>query len=89
VRTYWQRIEQYALDPNLTDSDFFEGRTNVQGLYVAGAYSWTDSIISTLRYGFAHRVNGNLGTGGSNPDLPTINPLTDYRLIQFDLTWRF
>jgi hypothetical protein len=89
VRTYWQRIEQYALDPNLTDSDFFEGRTNVQGLYLAGAYSWTDSILTTIRYGFAHRVNGNLGTGGSNPDLPTINPLTDYRLLQFDLTWRF
>src|SRR5262249_46308631 len=30
-RTYWQRIEQYALDVNLIDSDFFEGRANLQG----------------------------------------------------------
>jgi hypothetical protein len=89
VRTYWQRIEQFALDPNLTDSDFFEGRTNLQGLYVAGAYSLTDAIIGTLRYGYAQRINNTLGTGGSNPDLPYVNPINDYRLIQFDLTWKF
>jgi hypothetical protein len=89
VRTYWQRIEQFALDPNLTDSDFFEGRTNLQGLYVAGAYSITDAIIGTLRYGYAQRINHTLGTGGSNPDLPYLNPIDDYRLIQFDLTWKF
>jgi len=89
VRTYWQRIEQFALDTNLIDSDFFEGRANLQGLYVAGAYSITDSIIGTLRYGYAQRINHNLGTGGSNPDLPYLNPIDDYRLLQFDLTWRF
>jgi hypothetical protein len=56
---------------------------------VAAAYSLTDGIITTARYGFAHPVNGNLGTGGSNADLVTINPVTDYRVVQFDLTWRF
>jgi hypothetical protein len=56
---------------------------------VAGAYSFTDAIIGTLRYGYAQRINHNLGTGGSNPDLPYINPIDDYRLIQFDLTWKF
>lgn len=90
VRAYWQRIEQYALDTNLTDSDFFEGRANLQGVYLAGAYSLTDSIIGTLRYGYAQRINKNIaGTGGSNPDLPYLNPIDDYRLLQFDLTWRF
>jgi hypothetical protein len=89
IRAYWQRIEQFALDPNLIDSDFFEGRTNLQGLYVAGAYSFTDAIIATLRYGYAQRINRNLGTGGSNPDLPYLNPIDDYRIFQFDLTWRF
>jgi len=90
VRAYWQRIGQYALDPNLTDSDFFEGRMNLQGLYAAGAYSFTDAIIGTLRYGYAQRINRNIpGTGGSNPDLPNLNPIDDYRLIQFDLTWKF
>jgi putative porin len=89
VRTYWQRVEQFALDPNLTDSDFFEGRMNLQGLYVAGAYSFTDAIIGTLRYGYAQRINKTLGTGGSNPDLPNLNPFDDYRLLQVDLTWKF
>jgi hypothetical protein len=90
IRTYWQRIEQYALDPNLIDSDFFEGRENLQGLYIAGAYSFTDAIIGTLRYGYAQRINNNInGTGGSNPDLPNLNPILDYRLLQFDLTWKF
>jgi hypothetical protein len=90
VRTYFQRIEQYALDPNLIDSDFFEGRTNLQGIYVAGAYSFTDSIIGTLRYGYASQIDKSIpGTGGSNPDLPWLNPITSYNLLQFDLTWRF
>jgi hypothetical protein len=89
VRAYWQRVEQFALDTNLLDSDFLEGRGNLQGLYLAGAYSLTDSIITTLRYGYAQRINRNLGTGGSNPDLPYLNPIDDYRIFQFDLTWRF
>ena len=25
IRSYWQHVEQYALDPNLPDTDFFEG----------------------------------------------------------------
>jgi hypothetical protein len=89
VRTYWQRVEQFALDPNLMDSDFFEGRTNLQGVYLAGAYSFTDAIIGTLRWGYAQRINKQLGTGGSNPDLPGVNPVDDYRLLQVDLTWKF
>ena len=90
VRTYWQRIEQYALDTNLMDSDFFEGRANLQGLYVAGAYSFTDAIIGTLRYGYAQQIDKSIqGTGGSNPDIPWLNPIQDYRLFQVDLTWRF
>ena len=28
ARVYWQHVEQYALDVNLLDSDFFEGRAN-------------------------------------------------------------
>jgi hypothetical protein len=89
VRTYWQRVEQFALDPNLTDSDFFEGRTNLQGLYAAFAYCFSDNVIGTLRYGYARRINDQLGTGGSNGDLPYLNPITGYQLGQVDLTMRF
>ena len=89
VRAYYQRVEQFALDPNLIDSDFFEGRTNLKGVYLAGAYGFTDSIIGTLRYGYAQRINHTLGTGGSGPDLPYLNPIDDYRIFQYDLTWKF
>ncbi len=89
ARAYWQHVEQYALDVNLLDSDFFEGRANLEGVYAALAYGFTDSIIGTFRYGYAHRINENLGTGGSNPDLPGINPIQNYHLLQFDVTWRF
>ena len=89
ARFYWQSIEQYALDVNLLDSDFFEGRANLQGFYLAYAYSLTDAIIGTIRYGYASQIKGNLGTGGDNLDIPGINPIKDYNLFQLDLTWRF
>jgi len=89
VRTYWQHIEQYALDPNLLDSDFFEGRANLQGVYAAVAYSITDNVIGTFRYGYASRINDKLGTGGSNQDIPQVNPIDHYNLVQVDLTLRF
>ena len=89
TRFYWQHVDQYALDVNLMDSDFFEGRANLQGFYASFAYSFTDSIIGTIRYGYASRINNHLGTGGNNLDIPGINSINDYRLLQLDLTWRF
>jgi len=89
ARVYWQHVEQYALDPNLLDSDFFEGRGNLQGLYSAIAYGFTDNLIGTVRYGFATRINNKLGTGGSNQDLPSVNPIKQYEILQLDLTCRF
>jgi hypothetical protein len=89
TRVYWQYVQQYALDVNLMDSDFFEGRGNLEGIYAACAYSFTDAIIGTLRYGYAERINSNLGTGGFNADLPLINPVDKYNLVQADLTLRF
>ena len=89
VRTYWQRIEQFALDPNMIDSDFFE-RTNIEGWFLAGAYSPADAIITTLRYGEAKRYNSSLGTGGFNDDSSGLaDSINKYKLIQFDVTLRF
>jgi len=88
TRFYWQSVEQYAQDVNLLDSDFFEGRGNLQGVYTSFAYSITDSIIGTFRYGYASRINGQLGTGGNNLDLPGLNPINNYNIFQMDLTWR-
>jgi hypothetical protein len=89
LRTYWQHVEQYSLDPNLLDTDFFEGVENLQGIYAAIAYGFTDNFIATIRYGYASRINDKLGTGGSGQDIPQINPVTQFNLLQADLTFRF
>lgn len=89
ARAYWQHVEQYALDPNLLDSDFFEGRGNLEGFYAAVAYGLTDNVIATFRYGYATRINDKLGTGGSNQDIPQVNSIHKYNLLQMDLTLRF
>jgi hypothetical protein len=88
-RAYWQHIEQYALDPNLLDSDFFEGRGNLEGIYLALAYGFTGNVIGTVRYGNAWRINDKIGTGGSNQDIPQVNPIDHYNLLQLDMTLRF
>jgi hypothetical protein len=46
-------------------------------------------VIGTVRYGYASRINNKLGTGGSNLDIPQINPIEHYNLLQLDLTVRF
>ena len=89
LRSYWQSIGQYALDPNLLDSDVFEGRGNLQGVVVALAYSLTDNLIATVRYANARRINDKVGTGGSNLDIPQINPIQHYNLLQLDVTLKF
>ena len=81
ARAYWQHVEEYALDPNLLDSDFFEGRGNLQGLYTGLAYSLTDAMIATFRYGVAERINHQLGTGGYNADLPLPNPINRFQIV--------
>jgi len=89
ARAYWQSIALNSLDPNLTDSDFFEGRTNLQGLFFGFAWCPTDAIITTIRAGEAHRVNGSAPTPGSNPDIPAVQPISTFKIMQFDLTWKF
>ena len=89
LRAYWQHIEQYALDPNLIDSDFFEGRENLEGIYTSLAFALSDNVILTARYGYASRINNLLGTGGSNQDIPWMNPVNHYTLLQLDATIRF
>jgi hypothetical protein len=88
-RTYWQHVEQYALDPNLMDSDFFEGRGNLEGIYAAMTYALSDNVLATVRYGHASRINNNLGTGGSNQDIPQMNPINKYSIVQVDASLRF
>ena len=89
ARTYWQHVEQYALDPNLPDTDFFAGAQNMQGIYAAIAYGFSDNLIGTVRYGYASRINKLLGTGGTGQDIPQINPINEMKIFQVDLTYKF
>ena len=88
VRTYYQRTQQFALDPNMLDSDFFE-RTNTVGYYLAGAYSPANGIITTLRYGKGKRLNDSMSTGGFNDDSSNVGTVDKYSIVQADLTLRF
>jgi len=88
-RTYWQHVEQYSLDPNLLDTDFFEGVENLQGIYTAFAYGFSANVIGTVRYGYASRINDQLGTGGSGQDIPQMNPINNFNIFQVDMTVRF
>jgi hypothetical protein len=87
ARLYWQRTGQYALDPNLVDSDWFDSKLNLEGWVVSAGYNITDAIFAAARYGQAKRNDSGLGTGGLG-DL-SLNPLDDYKLLQLDLGWRF
>ena len=44
-----------------------------------------DGLVSLL----TDRIDSTLGTGGSNLDIPGINPIKNYNIIQADVTWRF
>jgi hypothetical protein len=89
VRTYWQHVEQYSLDPNLLDLDYFSGAENLEGIYTGAAYGFTDNFIGSFRYGYASRINHQLGTGGSGTDIPQMNPINSYSIFQVDLTMKF
>ena len=88
-KTYWQHTEQYALDPNIIDSDVFEGRENMEGVNVQVGYGFTRNVIGSIRYAHASRINKKLGTGGSNQDIPQMNPINQFDLLQLDLTLKY
>jgi hypothetical protein len=61
----------------------------MQGIYAAIAYGLTDNILGTVRYGYATRINDQLGTGGSNQSIPQMNPIEKYNLVQVDIMLKF
>jgi hypothetical protein len=87
LQAFWQHTEQYSLDPNLVDSDFFDSRVNMEGIVVQAGYAISDAVIFNLSYGYGRRSNRNLGTGGTG-DIG-INPLDKYQIFQADLNVKF
>jgi hypothetical protein len=70
----------------LPDSDFFEGRGNLQGLCAVFAYGFTIALIETLRDSYASRIDDEVGVSGSNQDVSWVNPINHYQAVQLDLT---
>jgi hypothetical protein len=87
INAWWQHTDQYALDPNLVDSDIFDSRVNMQGVAVKAGYALADAIVFNLTWAYGWRSNGNFGTGGVG-DIG-INPLDQYQLFQADLSLKF
>ena len=87
LKAWYQHTEQYALDPNLVDSDFFDSRVNMEGFVVQAGYALSDAVIFNLSYGYGDQADGTLGTGGVG-DI-ALNPLRNYQIFQADLNVKF
>jgi hypothetical protein len=87
LEAFWQHSEQYSLDPNLVDSDIFDGRVNMEGAVVRAGYALSDAVIFNLTWAYGWRSDDTLGTGGAH-DI-AINPLDQYQLFQADLNVKF
>ena len=87
LEAYYQHTEQYALDPNLIDSDLFNQTLNLHGPVVRAGYMLTDAVWVSATWAYAWRINNALGTGGTG-DIG-INPIDQYQLFQLDLNLKF
>ena len=88
VDVFWQHVDQFAVDPNLVDSDLYDGRVNMEGVAIRLGYAITDAVIANVTYGYGWQIDDDLGTGG-NGDAFTLNPLHKYQIFQADLSVKF
>ena len=87
LNVFWQHAEQFALDPNLVDSDIFDSRVNMEGVGLQAGYALTDAVTLNLTYAYGEQIDNTLGTGGVG-DIG-VNPLREYQLFQADLNFKF
>jgi Putative porin len=87
IRAWYQYAGQFALDPNLVDSDVYDSRVNERGVAIKAGYMLADAISLNLTWAYSWRINGSLGTGGIG-DI-AINPLDQYQLFQADMSVKF
>lgn len=88
LEAFYQHAEQFALDPNLVDSDLFDSRINMEGFAIRAGYAITDAVVFNLTYGYGEQIDTDLGTGGTG-DAFTINPLKKYQIFQADMNVKF
>jgi Putative porin len=87
VRAWYQHQDQFALDPNLVDSDTFNQQLNLNGPVVRAGYMLADAVLFNLTWAYAWRIDDSLGTGGIGN--VTTNPTDQYQLFQADLSFKF
>jgi Putative porin len=87
LNVFWQRQDQYALDPNLVDTEFWDTKLNLQGVGLTVAYMLSDAVWVQFLYTYAERADASLGTGGFGEI--AINPVKNFQLFQADLNLKF
>jgi Putative porin len=87
LTVFYQRQDQYSLDPNLVDTEFFDSKLNLAGIGVTADYMLSDAVWIQFLYTYAERADHSLGTGGFG-DI-AISPLKNYQLFQVDLNLKF
>jgi hypothetical protein len=88
LEAFYQHVEQFAVDPNLVDSDIYDSRVNMEGFGVRAGYALSDAVTFNLTYGYGTQIDHDLGTGGVG-DAFSINPLRKYQIFQADLNVKF
>jgi hypothetical protein len=88
LSAFYQHVDQFALDPNLVDSDIFDSRVNMEGFVVQAGYAISDAVFFNLTYGYGQQADRSLGTGGVG-DAFSLNPLRKYSIFQTDLSVKF
>ncbi|HEY7000505.1 MAG TPA: putative porin [Candidatus Udaeobacter sp.] len=88
IEAWWQHQDQYALDPNLVDTEMFDTRLNLEGMAVRTGYMIVDAVSLNLTWTYAWRIDDSIGTGGSGGNI-SINPLDQYQLFQADMNFKF
>ena len=84
---FYQRQDQFALDPNLVDTEIWDTKLNLEGVAMTFGYMLSDAVWVQLLYGYAWRAADSLGTGGDGAI--AINPLKNFQLFQLDLNVKF
>src|SRR4029077_506751 len=88
IDPWWQHQDQYALDPNLVDSDLFNSTLNLEGVAIRAGYMFADAVVLNLTWAYAWRIDDSIGTGGIGDNI-NINPVDQYKIFQADLSFKF
>jgi Putative porin len=87
IDAWWQHQDQYALDPNLVDTEMFDTKLNLEGIAVRAGYMLADAVFFNVTWAYAWRIDDSIGTGGGG-DI-SINPMDQYQIFQADLNFKF